>query len=437
MNRLVLSVDIGTSSLKAALFDRKGTVWADTRCRFPRGVRTARHWTDAFIEAMCSLASTLTAHDPLSARPEIVAISISGNGPTLVSLDEKGNAGDLLLWNDPIPQTAASNSIFIPRINGFIKLFPESWNAAQTLLSGPEYLIYCLTGAKITILPEPRFAEAYWSVDGLSRARLEDAAKKLPPFVTTGTIAGYTSREENIASTPIFPPDFHELLPTGIPVIAGGPDFVVALIGTGTLESGKACDRAGTSEGLNVCVSSPIIHKDIRPLPSVIGGLWNAAYLLPETGAQFHAWRKGSGQAMRSYPDIMRDIESSPILPGAGETLSEGRALVERIGFSVRKGIETLRAATGLDPVFSLSGGQARNDIWNQMKADITGATFELTSTPDGELMGDAIVAFTALGAYANLKEAAREMVSVIHVYESDPDRHALYSEKYAKHENL
>ena len=212
---------------------------------------------------------------------------------------------------------------------------------------------------------------------------------------------------------------------------------MVALIGTGTLVSGKACDRAGTSEGLNVCTSSPVIHKDIRPLPSVIAELWNAAYLLPETGAQFHAWRKGSGQAMRSYPDIMRDIESSPILPGAGEALSEGRALVERIGFSVRKGIETLKDATGLDPVFSLSGGQARNDIWNQMKADITGAKFELTSTPDGELMGDAIVAFTTLGAYPSLKEAAREMVSVIHVYEANPELHAIYSDKYAKHENL
>ena len=97
MNRLVLSVDIGTSSLKAALFDRKGTVWADTRCRFPRGTRTARHWTDAFIEAVCALTSSLTANDPLSARPEIVAISVSGNGPTLVSLDQKGNPGSLLL----------------------------------------------------------------------------------------------------------------------------------------------------------------------------------------------------------------------------------------------------------------------------------------------------------------------------------------------------
>jgi len=433
MNKSILAVDIGTSSLKAALIDASGNVLADTRCRFPRGPRSPQDWIDAFYEALCAL-------EP---GPGLAGLVISGNGPTLVSVGADDRPQSILLWNDAIKRDGDSArganavagagsvagerpdspSIFIPRLNAFRELFPYSYDSSRWIFSGPEFLIWCLTGNAVTILPEIRFGRAYWSPDDLAAAGLDGA--KLPPFVLTGTVVGST-RDTGYPE-----------LPAGTPVIAGGPDFVVALIGTGTLEAGKACDRAGTSEGLNVCVADRVAHPKIRTLPSVIGNLWNASYLLPETGARFHAFRKQSGQALRSYPEIMAEIEASPILPAAGETLHPGREIVERIAFSVRDGIAFLREATGISPVFCLSGGQARNEIWNRMKADITGATFALTATPDGELMGDAVIGFTAIGEYQSIREAAARMVRVVRAFEPDPKKHSLYSEKYRQHESL
>ncbi len=219
----------------------------------------------------------------------------------------------------------------------------------------------------------------------------------------------------------------------GVPVVAGGPDFVVALVGTNTLSPGTACDRAGTSEGLNVCTEYPVAHPAIRALPSVMAGLWNASYLLPDTGASFHAWRIDSARRAKSYPEIMEEIARSPIEAKPGEALHPGRAVVERIGFAVRRGVETLREATGFDGDFALSGGQARNETWNQMKADITGASFALTGTADGELMGDAIIAFAALKHFGSVAEAAGAMVRVTRRYEPDPARHRAYTERYLK----
>jgi hypothetical protein len=42
-------------------------------------------------------------------------------------------------------------------------------------------------------------------------------------------------------------------LPSGVPVFDSGPDFIAALVGTATLFPGRLCDRAGSSEGLNLC----------------------------------------------------------------------------------------------------------------------------------------------------------------------------------------
>ena len=421
MNELVLAVDIGTSSLKASLIDARGVIRANARCRFPQGPRLAEHWTAAWLEALDTLNERLDACHPGASRAgnRIVAVSVSGNGPTLVSIDARGNAGPLLLWNDPIPAvshaaspSAPARSLFIPRISAYRTINQRSWNDARFVLSGPEYLIWFLTGNAVTILPETRYRDAYWTSESLSAAGLDP--EKLAPFVAPGTISG------TIATA-----DSGGLLSAGTPVIAGGPDFIVALVGTGTLESGKACDRAGTSEGLNVCTETAVTNPKIRTLPSVMAGLWNASYLLPETGAMFHAWRNESGKGDMAYPDIMREIDE-----GRDEG---GRVLVDGIGKSVKAGIDTLKEATGMNPVYALSGGQARNDIWNQMKADMTGATFALTATPDGELMGDAIIAFASLGSYASLPDAARSMVRVIKQYECDPAKHERYMERFAQ----
>ena len=421
MEQTVLAVDIGTSSLKAALIDARGTVVRSSRCRFPKSDRVPADWVNAFNEAVADL----------SPDRGLAAIAVSGNGPTLVSVSERDEASALLLWNDPIPGAdghtvgaPATPSIFIPRIRAFRRVFPDEFQEARWIISGPEYLIKVLTGEAITILPERRYADAYWTDASLAAADIDPAI--LPPFAFPGSVVG-TCCVRGMQ---------------GIPVIAGGADFFVGLAGTGAIEPGIACDRAGTSEGLNLCTREPVSHPAIRTLPSLLGEYWNASYLLPETGARFHAWRRESGQLRLSYPEIMARIEASPLVPPPGMRPHPGREIVEEIGFCVRRGMETIREATGFAGEYRLSGGQARNDIWNQMKADITGSTLALTATADGELMGDAILGFMGLGVYASALDASKAMVRVDRRFVPDPALSAQYARRYASwkgkhHEDL
>lgn len=427
--KAALAIDIGTSSLKAALIDVSGSVLAHARVRFPHAKREVAHWTAAFDEAVTALARREPA---LVSRNAISAISISGNGPTLAAVRDAA-FGPLLMWNEPEAGEqgpaasqqgageahARTRSLFIPRIELYRSRYPEHYEHARWLLSGPEALAYALAGEAITALPDPRYHDVYWSEEELAAHGID--ASVLPPFAPAGAVIGSCGR------APL----------EGVPVIVAGPDFLTALVGTGAVRPGLACDRAGTSEGLNLCMADRASHPLIRTLPAMIPNLWNASYVLPDTGARFHAWREseGAGRAgarPREYDDIMREIAQSPIAPTGSAGECPGRAIVEDIGFSVRLGVDTLREAARFEGPYRLSGGQARNETWNRIKADITGVSFELTETADGELMGNAAIAFASLGEYASVAEAATRMVRVVRSFEPDARNHALYSEKYA-----
>ncbi len=437
MDRYVLAVDIGTSSLKAALITPEGMLKANARVRFPAGTRTAKHWLHAFVEAWAHILRE-------TGKIPIAAISVSGNGPTLVSINASGEPTGICMWNEPLaPQAApaetvtpvSSPSIFLPRLASFKTLHRAEFESAERIISGPEFLVYALTGNALTILPDPRYKAAYWTEQDLASADIDPAL--LPPFAAQGTIAGTTgapdARNPAWAGIPLA-----DLIPAGIPVVAGGPDFTVALAGTGTIRAGTACDRAGTSEGLNACTAARITAAGLRTLPAVIPGLWNLSALLPDTGQMFHSWRKESGQAGKSYPELMAAIEASPFSESfSAPNLHSGRALVEKIGFSVRQAMNNLEQAADFRPLYILTGGQARNPVWNRMKADITGRTLAVTTTPDGELMGDAILAYTSLGDFSSIEQATAHMVRVNTVYEPHAERARRYTEKFEHYENL
>ena len=93
---------------------------------------------------------------------------------------------------------------------------------------------------------------------------------------------------------------------------------------------------------------------------------------------------------------------------------SQGYRLLEEITNNLKTGIKLLEKATG-NTVKALrtTGGQARNNAWNQFKSAKLGIPIEITSMPDAELTGNAITAFFGLGRYSSLQEGAEKMVKI------------------------
>ena len=135
----VLSVDIGTTSLKASIsgvFSHSGIiVMASSRIHYPKTITENKYkesdfWLPSLKEALFDLKNKC---NNLEQNPfeTLVGICISGNGPTIVSKD-----GTTLLWNTPITIDVPKDceSLFIPRLMQFKYQFKEKWKKPDSML---------------------------------------------------------------------------------------------------------------------------------------------------------------------------------------------------------------------------------------------------------------------------------------------------------------
>lgn len=436
---LVFCVDIGTSSLKSGVVDPTGV--AESVDRFPVRLSDCRADATSWIEAFDALASRVD--DP----SRIGAISVSGNGPTIVPVRGDGTpSGATNVWLDEREERIAGQpSYFLPKIAWYRRYEPSVYADTRWFLSCPEYVDHFLTGAAVTIVPTEAFAPYYWTRDSVAAYGID--AARLPPVVSPGSEIGHGLRAELA--------DRWEMR-RGIPVFGAGPDFLMSLLGTGAVHPGRTCDRAGTSEGINYCSDTRVDDARVRTLPHVVPGYHNVAGILSSTGRLFEWLREITGQTGRSYVDMLEEIrdvadDSLPaffpsIHAGARWEFSRGvfvglgaehgpaeigHAVVEAIGYSVREGVEILEEIVGSLDEIRVCGGQAKNPVWNQMKADITGKILAVPEVLDAELVGNACVAYSGLGVYPDPQTAADEMVRIARRVVPDDSRFRGYESRY------
>lgn len=395
-----LCVDIGTTSLKTALVSENGQVLSFSRISFNSAKQEnapqsaiALEWIDALKKAISETA-LLKQEQFLDCD----AICISGNGPTIVSED-----GTTLLWNETFDfensvSKEFSKSLFLPRINAFKKKFPPQF-AEQKIFSGPEFLIWKLCGAHITILPEARYESAYWNDAALESVGASPAqfGRMVAPGCRCGTVTNDACRFFNIKNE--------------TPVIAGGPDFIAAMIGTNSLAKGKIYDCAGSSEGINLCTDVPFSKPGLRTLPSVIPGLWNIAVLMPSSGKKFVGCKK-SFESSRGTPLSYEEYISYCF----EHKDSEGFLTIDELARSVKDAVALLKKYAeennaAVNSAIMVTGGQTKNSQWMQYKADVARHTFCVAKVPDSELIGDAVLASFALGIFSSIQEAAQKIV--------------------------
>lgn len=436
-----LCADIGTTSLKAALVSDKGQVLSFSKIEFTSTDKSkiALEWFEALKESISalkknqieSLSENENLVDSKTGTLNIDAICISGNGPTIVSED-----GTTLLWNAPVDSSLIpdikkilppelsekfSHSLFLPRILAFKNLYKNQFEK-QKIFSGPEYLIWRLSNSQITILPEDRYEAAYWNDQVLTAISGSTANNSSPeknestainsspsmgPFVKPGFNCGTITKE--IAS--------QLKISSSTKVIAGGPDFTVALIGTNTLQQGKLCNRAGSSEGLNWCTAKPVFASGIRTLPSVIPGLWNASILSHNSGDRI----ADSKQAYEKENNV--EISFSQYIKLCLEEKDKnGAQILQELSDFFKDGISKFRTLSKennipLRETVMVTGGQAKNPLWLKHKAECSQINLATCEIPDSELIGDAVLASYGLGLYDSIQEAAEKMVKIKNVF--------------------
>ena len=457
---MILTFDIGTSLLKGGIFDASGVL----RCRAEVPLHLSdredplMHEADAnnWISALSLVTAQLELPGASGRRGRIEAVVVSGNGPTLVPVDAKGGPLDFAMtWLDrrgveearmiaEVTGRYVDPTFYLPKALWIFRNRPEVYRKTRHFCTCPEFVDLFLTGVARTVLPSEQFTPYIWTPETIERLGMDP--QKFPPFIRPGETVGEVRQEAE------------ELLgiPAGTPVVAGGPDFVMTLLGTATVRPGRACDRAGTSEGINLCAEQVVEDSRLLCLPHIIEGYTNISGIISTSGKALSWFKSISGQGELDYESLFEDICQVP--PGsrsliflpylAGEraplwdpyargsfiglTANHGRkemtrAVVEAVGFAIRDVIEVMEE-NGLEiGELRVTGGQAKSPLWNQIKADITQRKILVPEVQDSELLGDACIGLFALGNHKSLAAASDSLVRIGRSFTPTPELRELY----------
>jgi xylulokinase len=457
---VILTFDIGTSLLKGGVFDTAGVLRrrAEVPVHLSDREDPLMHEADAtnWISALSLVSAQLQLPRASAREGGIEAVVVSGNGPTLVPVDATGKPLDFAMtWMDrrgveearmiaEVTGHYVDPTFYLPKALWLYRNKPEVYRRTRHFCTCPEFVDLFLTGVARTVLPSKQFAPYIWTPETIERLGMDP--EKFPPFIRPGETVGEVRREAE------------ELLgvPAGTPVVAGGPDFVMTLLGTATVRPGRACDRAGTSEGINLCAEQAVDDRRLLCLPHIIEGYTNISGIISTSGKALSWFKSISGRGELDYESLFEDICQVP--PGsrsllflpylAGEraplwdpyargtfiglTANHGRkemtrAVVEAVGFAIRDVIEVMEENGLRIGELRVTGGQAKSPLWNQIKADITQRKILVPEVQDSELLGDACIGLFALGNYKSLAAASDSLVRIARSYTPTSELRELY----------
>jgi len=474
-----IAVDIGTGSTRAAAMSPDGQV-LKVAARAYEQIVPAYGWSEQRPEDWWNAAKAVLSEVTAWAADEGIAIEAVAacgqmHGTVLVDQDGRLTRDAVPLWNDKrtldyvrgfeerediaawLPRTANPPTPAWPafKLQWLRDHDPEAWADTATVFMPKDYINMCLTGeramdwteAACSFLMDPQTGG--WNRSVLDALGLD--IERMAPIRLPTEVLGRVSTEAA----------FETGLAQGTPVLVGGGDYPVALLGSGVCRPGLASEVAGTSSIITLVAKHPILDPEISNVGTPEGN-WGGFVLL-EAGGDAARWaRRAFHDNQLDYAQIIDMAATAPpgsdallFLPylvgerlgahrnsraqffglAAGHGLPQmHRAVLEGVGFAVNRHLDVMERATGTRPdVLIASGGGARADLWLRIKAAVYNRPILIPEEPECGLVGCAALAAVATGAARDVNEASARMVR--HGREVTPD--PAWAEHYARMQPL
>jgi xylulokinase len=460
---VILAIDLGTTEAKAGLIAADGRLLATARAGYDidvdAGEGRAEQDPEAWWAALAAVGGELAAAN----GDHVAGVIVVGQGPTMVPVDAEGRATHpAVTWMDGRPAAEAPELEratglrgwglgILPAARWLERIHPAAAATTRWYLNAWEWAAFRLTGVAVAtrsfgqVLPEAADAAAA----GL-------AADRLAPVVEAGTVLGGLT------------PGAAEALglPVGVPVIAGTVDSFASFHGAGLTDPGDAVDTGGTSGGLAVYWDHAVQVPGIWAAPAPLPGRWFIGGAMTATGKALDwldegALAGGPGRdaliaEAAGVPPTAGGLVFLPYLAGerspiwdpaargafVGLTLAHrrahlARAVLEAAAFALRQLATPILAAGVRIDELTVTGGTARNDTWNQIKADVLQVPVAVPAVREAAVLGAAILASVGLGWHADTLAAIRAMAKVDHRLEPDPTVRATYDALFAVYADL
>lgn len=495
MSSYLLGVDVGTTAIKAAVFDEDGAEVGSHSEEYSLLTPRAGHveleaetYTSTFALAVRGALRDL----PVPAG-HLTALGLSAQGETLLCLDtENAPIGRAIVWMDN-RATAEAEEIeahfgrpAIHKTTGQVAMDPI-WPAAKILWlkrHQPEifertakfvllkdYLVYRLTGRLVsedsllcsTILWDIN-TRRYWPemLDYLGLG-----IDQLPEIAEQGEIVGNVS--PNAA--------FELNLPSGLPVSVGALDQACGALGVGNAVPGIFSESTGSALTSVTIVDQLALDPAGRVpcFPAAIPGQYmlhnfstggmvmrwyrdefcatetqieelcgiNAYYLIDQEVEQVEAGSDGlivlphlQGSGPPDLDPYARGVIFGLTLAHKKQHLSRG--IMEGVAMVLRRMIDsTTQLGVDVKEIISLSGG-SKSGAWCQIKADATQIPVRtLHGAGSAACRGAALIAGVGVGLWETAVPIARSAVEVDRSFQPQPENAAVYDQLFARYMTL
>jgi len=466
---LLLGIDAGTTSVKAGLFTPDGRCLAIERQEYKLdtpGVERAQLDPNLYWQACVNTVRKVLA-DSQQTADQVIALAVSSQGETLVTLDENGDPiYPAIVWldNRAVTQAQALSHNFNVQVyerTGIPEIIP-TWSACKMLwlkeneadvfsradkfLLVQDYLIYRLTGRFVTdgsisctTLNFDIVRNAWWdemlAFIGIKESQLPEIVL---PGMNVGTINPQAASDLGLS--------------THTRVVTGGMDQAVGAIGAGNYQPGIISETTGAALAIQVTIADPGMDKN-QLIPVCFHSVTGKFLLVPvcPTGGMALKWFRDqfgqleveeSKKSQADSYDLTTNLAGSvppgsdglimlPHLMGAfspevnpsargafvGFTLSHTRghfvrATLEGVAYLLRRNLDSISSAgISVNEIISTGGG-SRSRLWNQIKANICNLPVVTLKNEETALLGDAILAGVASGIYPSIAEGCQSMVA-------------------------
>jgi sugar (pentulose or hexulose) kinase len=489
--KYILGVDLGTTAIKAAVFDETGKECGSKTVEYTL-LTPYPGWAE--LEVQTYIDTFITASHAAMERAGITAdqidsVGMSAQGETTICLDENNEPlRPAIVWMD---LRAKEEAEYIEEVFGQAEIQKHTgqpgmdaiWPAGKLLWlkkNEPEvfsktakfvqlkgYFSYLLTG---TMADEDSIlcTTMYWDINTRKywpemMDLLQITEEQLPVIMKQGESVGEITEE----GAKMFG------LSTGTVLNIGALDQACGALGVGNVRPGSFSDSTGSNLSTVAIVDKLILDPSMQ-MPCFASAI-PGKYML-------HAFSSG-GMVLKWFRDVFCELEKNietesgeaafdqinrevqkvapgcdglimiPHLQGSGPpdtdnnqkgvyfgiTLAHkkahfARAIMESIAMVLRRMIEAMEPLGVEVKQISVLGGGSKSDVWCQLKADATGVPFNIMSTTESSAcLGAAILAGVASGIWASPEKAADMVVKADATYVPNADAKEVYDKLFEK----
>jgi FGGY-family pentulose kinase len=493
--RVLLGLDVGTQSLRAALVDLQGHTVAfgiaPIETTYPHPTWAEQQPCSWWLAAMTAVNLALSQGD---VQPEqVIGIGLDCTACTVVATDKSGSPlRPALLWMDQRAFTEAENisgtadpvlrfvsgrvspEWMLPKALWLKRCEPDIYARAWRIVECTDWMMYQLTGEwtlsmnHVAVKWNYARPEGGWPVKLLQAVGLSDLLEKWPDrIVPLGRGDATLTR---LAAEQLG-------LPAGIPVAEGGIDAYLGMLGMGATRDGdvaiivgsSTCHLAQSREGVfgsGAAGCYPDATAEglytLEAGQTATGSIldWYRRHFAGDQQAEADCRKVSVFQVLDELAAVAppaadglvvrddwqgnRSPYKNPLARGciAGLSLAHGpghlvRAIYEATACGTRHILQdAIVHGLHVDRIF-LGGGGARSPLWLQIHADLLKKPIYLPREKESCALGSAMAAALAARVYQDFDEAAHAMVAIETQIEPNPANASLYDELFERYVDL